>query len=303
MRISALSITSLLIPLWLLSNPDTLKMTVDLDAETLEYMAFQAFRDSVDKALIWEHGTIDIGEGLAELEVPEGYKFLAKDQAEFLMTEVFGNVYEESLGLLVDERFSLMNKEDDFYFVEITYAEDGYIEDDDADDIDYDELLQNMKDDTRAESEKRVELGYESIEFVGWASPPYYDGETKKMHWAKELKFGGYESHTLNYNIRILGRRGYLIMNAIGDMSMLPQVQTDINEIIGSVHFNEGHRYEDFDPDMDKVAAYGIGGLVAGKLLAKAGFFALLAKFWKFIAIGLVAVFAAVRRFFGGSNG
>ena len=89
-------------------------------------------------------------------------------------------------------------------------------------------------------------------------------------------------------------------MNAIGDMSLLPKVQEDIDEIIGSVHFNEGHRYEDFDPDLDKVAAYGIGGLVAGKLLAKAGFFALLAKFWKFIAIGVVALFAAIRRFLGG---
>jgi hypothetical protein len=48
--------------------------------------------------------------------------------------------------------------------------------------------------------------------------------------------------------------------------------------------FNQGHRYAEFDPDMDEVAAYGIGALIAGKLAAKAGLFAtlliLLKKLW-----------------------
>jgi uncharacterized membrane-anchored protein len=50
------------------------------------------------------------------------------------------------------------------------------------------------------------------------------------------------------------------------------------------------------------VAAYGIGGLIAGKLLAKAGFFALLLKFWKVLALAVVGGAAAVRRFFGGKG-
>ena len=48
---------------------------------------------------------------------------------------------------------------------------DGFIEDDDADDIDYDELLETMKEDTKKENEQRTALGYETLEFVGWASP------------------------------------------------------------------------------------------------------------------------------------
>ncbi|MGH9940273.1 MAG: DUF2167 domain-containing protein, partial [Blastocatellia bacterium] len=42
------------------------------------------------------------------------------------------------------------------------------------------------------------------------------------------------------------------------------------------VEFNEGHRYGDYVAGVDKVAAYGIGGLIAGKLAAKAGLFKLL---------------------------
>ena len=51
------------------------------------------------------------------------------------------------------------------------------------------------------------------------------------------------------------------------------------------VEFDDGNRYSDFNPDIDTVAAYGIGGLIAGKLAAKAGIFALLAKGGKFIVL------------------
>jgi uncharacterized membrane-anchored protein len=39
---------------------------------------------------------------------------------------------------------------------------------------------------------------------------------------------------------------------------------------------------------MDKVAAVGIGGLVAGKILAKVGFFAIFLKYIKIIGIAVV---------------
>ena len=57
-------------------------------------------------------------------------------------------------------------------------------------------------------------------------------------------------------------------------------------------------KYEDFDPKMDNVAAYTVGGLVAGKVLAKAGFFVFLAKFWKLIAVALAASGGYILNFF-----
>ncbi|MEM9823100.1 MAG: DUF2167 domain-containing protein, partial [Bacteroidota bacterium] len=187
-----------------------------------------------------------------------------------------------------------------------TYSEDGYIDDSDAKDLDYDELLTTMIDDTKMESEQRVQMGYEPIALSGWASAPFYDAENKKLHWALDLVFSNSEDHTLNYNIRALGRKGYLQMNVIGEMTVLDQVKSDINYILPSITFNEGNRYSDFNPDIDKVAAVGIGGLIAGKVLAKAGILAkvgiLLAKFWKFILIGVIALFAGIRRLFGGKE-
>ncbi|MGB0930939.1 MAG: DUF2167 domain-containing protein [Chitinophagales bacterium] len=203
------------------------------------------------------------------------------------------------MGMLLPEETSPIS--DNFtYAIDVHYSDEGYIEDDDAKDLDYDDLLEEMQGDAQAANDQRRELGYPTVELVGWAAPPYYDEANKKLHWAKEIAFEGEEGNTLNYNIRILGRGGYLNLNAIGEMQVLPKVQNDIGNILTSVNFNSGHQYSDFDPSMDKVAAYGIGGLIAGKVLAKAGFFALLLKFWKVIAIGVVAFFAFIKRIFSG---
>lgn len=45
------------------------------------------------------------------------------------------------------------------------------------------------------------------------------------------------EEHTLNYNIRILGREGYLLLNVIGDMNDRNAIQQNIQPILNSVDF------------------------------------------------------------------
>ena len=76
-------------------------------------------------------------------------------------------------------------------------------------------------------------------------------------------------------------------MNAIATMPNLPLVETDMPQVLNIVEFNDGYAYNDFNPDMDNVAAWSIGGLVAGKVLAKVGFFAMIVKFWKVIALAV----------------
>lgn len=254
----------------------------------------QSVYDSIAASFTYDRGIVTLDGDMATITVPEGYKFLNAAQSKKVLTDLWGNPPSDPLGMLFPEDISPVS--DNFtYAVEITYSEEGYIDDEDAKDIDYDELLEEMKKDTDLANPERIKLGYGTMDMVGWASVPYYDQEEKKLHWAKELKFEGAEENTLNYNIRVLGRKGYLNLNVIGDMSVLPLVKNDVSNIIASAAFTEGNKYSDFNPDVDKVAAYGIGGLIAGKVLAKAGFFALLLKFWKFIAIGAVALFTALK--------
>ncbi len=234
-------------------------------------------------------------DGKVNLKVPEGYKFLDKEQSNYVLTELWGNPPSEVLGLLFPDNMTPLSRNFS-YAVEISYSEEGFIEDKDARSLDYEELLQEMQKETREGNAERATEGYEPIELVGWASKPFYDTSEKKLHWAKELKFGEDEINTLNYNIRILGRQGYLNLNAIGTMDVLPEFQANADEIMASVSFQDGYQYSDFKPGVDKVATYGIGGLIAGKVLTKVGFFAMLAKFWKVIVLAGVSLVAALRK-------
>lgn len=159
-----------------------------------------------------------------------------------------------------------------------------------------------MQESARESNEARKEQGVEPVTLVGWAEPPHYDAAAHMLYWAKELAFGDSAEHTLNYNIRILGRRGVLVLNAVSSMAQLDAIRKDGKALLPAVEFNEGHRYTDYLPGTDKTAAYGLAGLVAGAGAAKAGVFKAL---WvgllaskKLIAGALLGGVALVKRLF-----
>ena len=267
---------------------------VESTAEKIdEVQAYYQYADSVETAMKWETAgtTVAIGDGKVDLVVPEGFKFLNPEQGKFILKEVYGNPNGENLGILYPESSGIW--EDSSYFVVFSYDDSGYITDEDAQDMDYEELMEGMKEDMKAVNEERKEHGYGSMEILGWASEPYYDASTNKLHWAKSILFEGNEEPILNYNLLALGRNGYLKMNFVADMNQLENVKSVIPSLMPSVNFNDGYKYAQFDSSIDKVAAYGIGGLIAGKVLAKVGFFAFLAKFGKVIVMAIIGVVGA----------
>lgn len=249
--------------------------------------------DSIEKTFTYEHGTITLKNGIGQIVVPDGFKYLNPAQAERVIVDLWGNPGGENitLGLILPENQGVLNERG--YVFNIQYDEIGYVKDNDADKIDYDELMTEMKKEAVEANKQREEQGYEPIYMVGWAAKPFYDGNKKILHWAKEIKFGTNEVNTLNYNVRVLGRKGVLVLNAIATMADLPLVKKDVPLVLDIVQFNDGFKYQDFDPKIDEVAAWTIGGLVAGKLLAKVGFFAVLLKFWKLIAIAIFGFLGA----------
>jgi len=257
------------------------------------------------QSLKYQQGEVDIEGGLAKLNVPKEFHFLGKEDAEKVLVKLWRNPpSSEVLGLLMpSDRTPL---DEDCWVVSISYDEDGYVKDDEASKIDYGDLLKDMKKGTKAASKERTKQGYPSVELIGWAAPPHYDMQTHKLYWAKELQFGNDEERTLNYNIRILGRRGVLVLNAIASMSQLSKIEQKTPDILTMVNFNEGHRYSDFDPKIDKVATYGIAALVAGGIATKLGFFKLIWVFLlaakKFVIIALVAIAAGLKKLFRRNN-
>ena len=160
-----------------------------------------------------------------------------------------------------------------------------------------------MRKGAQADNKEREKQGYPSVEIVGWAAPPRYDQSAHKLYWAKEVRFGNETENTLNYNIRIFGRRSVLVLNSVAGMSQLPEIERNTPAILSGVEFNSGNRYADFNPASgDKVASYGIAALVAGGVAAKLGFFkglwVLILGAKKFVIIGIAAVAAWFRKLF-----
>lgn len=188
----------------------------------------------------------------------------------------------------------------------ITYEEDGYIDDEGAEKINYDRMATEIREAMNAANPERVKQGYEPLTFIGWAEQPHYDKANHKLYWAKEMRFGEAPENTLNYNIRILGRKGVLVVNAIAMKDQLQEVSQKTAQLLPLIDFNPGHRYADFVPGKDKVAEYGIAALVAGTVAAKAGLFkwliALLIAGKKIVVVAFVGLLAAIKNLFKRKN-
>lgn len=285
---------------------DSLNVASEADSMSQELVTYLQHTDSVISSLDFKSGEISIGNSLAMVKVPKGFKFLTARDAQTVLADLWGNPKDEStLGMLVPDSTNFLSAES--WAISFSYEEDGHVEDDDAEEIDYTDLLKQMKEDILASNAERTKQGFQKIELIGWAQQPYYDKGAHKLHWAKEIKFGTDSVNTLNYNIRMLGRKGVLVLNVIAGIDNMPVVKSNINTIISSTNFASGNRYEDFDSSIDNVAEYGIGGLIAGGILAKTGVLAKLGiffiKIWKLLAIGVVGLLAFLKKKFSGGGG
>ena len=263
------------------------------------------FIDSVDNALHWESNTVSIANGIAKLNLSQHFRYLNPEQSNYVLhdlwgnpprTDVLGMIFPADAGPFTDSSFAFI----------ITFDEDGYVKDKDADKINYDDMLKDLKAAEPEENKERRKNGYVPIHMVGWAEQPYYDQKNKVLYWAKELRFGDDSINTLNYDVRVLGRKGVLSLNAVATINELPLVKANIDDVLKMPEFTEGNRYTDFNSNTDKVAEYGIGTLVAGGILAKTGVLAIIGKFllaaWKFIMIALAAIWASIKKFFTGKR-
>lgn len=250
-----------------------------------------------------EKGNIALPDYHSGIQVPDGYQYLDKAQAGHLLTDYWNNPEDEDvLGVLVPDTARI------FYDVSIAYLvfyiNSGYVSDKDAADIDYDDLLKDLQEVTAENNKERVANGYAALDLIGWAIAPKYDRKQHVLNWAKHLRVSGEEDtyDVLNYDIRVLGREGFVIVQAVADLEDCQAVEAAQAAICGSIRFDKGYTYADFDSRTDRLAEWTIGGLIAGKVLAKAGLLAklgvFLLKFWKLILVAVMAAGAPLLRYF-----
>jgi len=239
--------------------------------ETPEEAAAMAKLAKILKAMKPKTGEVPLGD-FAKASLPDGVCFLDAKDSRTVLEDLWGNppeAVEGVYGMIVKSPETVL--EEKAWGIIITYTKDGYVDDSDAAGIDYGKLLVSMKEGTVESNKERVKQGYGTVDLVGWAEVPHYDSSTHKIYWAKELAFEGNESNTLNYCVRILGRRGVLELNSVAPISELAEVRESSRKILDGVEFTSGNRYADFNRATDNMASYGIAALVAGESPRRSG--------------------------------
>lgn len=254
--------------------------------------------------LKFQTGKITLPGAIATLDLPANFRYLSPADAERVLVDAWGNPPGfESLGMIVPAATSVLER--DSWGVIVTYEKDGHIKDDDADSIKYDELLKDMQASVLEGNKERKEQGYPAIHLMGWAEKPSYAKDSHKLYWAKDLMADG-GAHSLNYNVRVLGREGVLNLNAIAGMDQIATIKKEMRQVTAFTDFTPGNRYADFDGKTDKVAEYGLAALVAGGVASKLGLFgkliALLLAFKKVLLVVLFGGATAIWKLFTGKR-
>jgi uncharacterized membrane-anchored protein len=243
--------------------------------------------------------TVQLGHEL-EIDVPEGYVLLVGDTMRRVLRESGTFETGHYVGLL--QRMA----EDNQVAFYLSYEDSGYVKDDET--IDAPELLKALQEGQSNANVQRKERGFPGLEVRAWAKEPSYDRERRHFVWALDVYADGDPVASVNHFTRVLGRRGVLSINLVTDKSNWAAALPEGERILQTVRFRPGSTYADFDESKDKVAEYGLSGLVLGGLglgaakAAKAGIFAkliaVLVKGGKAIVLVLAGVAAALARIF-----
>jgi uncharacterized membrane-anchored protein len=264
---------------------------------------------AIQDSLHPQTGDVRLPDADVVLHLGENYYFLPADEAKRVLTEGWGNPPDavgNVLGLVFPKGKTFA---DDIWGAVITFQASGYVTDEDAQSADYNEVLTQLRSGEDEENAERTRQGYPAMHLVGWAQPPAYDPRTHAVVWARNLQVSGAPENTLNYDVRLLGRRGVLSLNMITGMSQLAETGAAATKFASAAEFVPGARYADFKSG-DAKAGYGIAGLVAAGVgvaaAKKLGLLAIILGFGKKLILVILALFAGIgawfRHKFGGGG-
>ena len=189
-------------------------------------------------------------------------------------------------------------------FTEVVYSWEatGRVSDTDWSDLDVAQMLKQIRDTTLAQNDARKASGGTYFTDVVWRDQPRLDQRTHSISWVIDGSNSD-GSHTLNSVTLKLGRYGYERINVVStpNSAQGPALVAQANS---TFYFDAGARYDDFEAGRDRVAEFGVAGLVAslvGLKVAKVlGFGALLIVLKKFAALLVVPFIIAFRFIKGG---
>jgi uncharacterized membrane-anchored protein len=288
------SLISSAVAVLLLAGPAVVPVTASAEDTAAAQQPTAEQKAFIEKlrALSWVKGPTTVtADGNAKLTIPEKYVYLdTSNTLKFLeLQHNLGNGHEV-----------MVAPSDLHWQAYLEFSDEGYVKDDEK--IDAPALLRTLKENTDRANEERQRRGWSPLHVVDWAMPPVYNTTTKRLEWATILESEA--GRGVNFATKILGRRGYTSVIMVTDPANLTAAESALDTVLTGYEFNPGERYADWRSG-DKVAKYGLAALIVGgvaAVAAKKGLFSVLAGFlaagWKFLAAGVVAAIAWLRRLF-----
>lgn len=242
-------------------------------------------------AIPWEKGPIlgDLG-AEAQIGVPDGCLFTTGDGVR-QFNELTQNPTGENERAIV-----FCSGEQEPWFVVFSFDPSGYVKDDERDKLDADAILGSLQKGTEVGNKERRKRGWATLTVEGWARAPYYDAKTNNLTWATRIVAEG-GGPVINHSVRLLGRGGVMHADLVASPDDYDLAVPAFDSLIGDFSYRSGHKYAEWRKG-DKVAAYGLAALVAGGAGVAMVNSGLLAKFWKAIVAGVVALGAGLKRLF-----
>lgn len=253
-------------------------------------------RLDVVRSLHWlSQGTYKLPMSNSTLALPKGFHLVLGDDARRL-DALTGDPPDNS----IEAAAFTQNYDNEVLFQSIN---DGYVTVDDWKDVNSDEMIKSIRDNTEEANKARKQQDLQQIHVVGWLQQPTLDRQTNTVYWAIEgVNDDG--SHVANSIALRLGRNGYERLNWITDRANYVPLSGQLDVMLRAHSFDPGSRYSDYVPG-DKVAAYTIAGLVAAvagakvlKVAAGIGLLVLLKKCGVVIFVALAAGFYQLKRLF-----
>lgn len=237
----------------------------------------QTAADKIER-LSWVHGPATVRlYGGAEFDVPTGYKALSSPDAnDFIALE--GNPRPT-----IQEYIITPDINQDTWFAVVEYNNAGHV--DDSGQINADALLNSQQISNENDLKERASQGLPPLRLIGWQLQPDYDPLSHRLEWS--FRYQANNGLVVNLNTRILTRLGFYRALLVTMPETFSHDTAEFNSVLNSLKVDTSNQYSDYRSG-DKLAEYGLAGLIGGGAVAVAAKTGILA-----------AVFAGVAKIFG----
>jgi len=219
-----------------------------------EQMPVQSLLQSSQPAnpVQWIQGPRKVNlDDIAEVNVPDGYQFVARDGATAILTRMGNPVPKNLVGLLASPstRGGIVLK----------FSKIGFVKDSDKDQLSATNMMAAIQRVIDRQNIEAAKQGLPLISSAEWQLKPSYDAAQNKLEWAIKAQAG--KDIAVNYSVRMLGRQGVLELVAVQpnepDIDLAP-----LKRLASGISFVKGQRYSDFGHG-DKVAKTSLAALAA----------------------------------------